>query len=141
VARLDERFDLGFLERAAYADERRRRMTELEALRAETDEPASLVARREELRTLVDDWDGAPVETRRALVASVFETLQPTKDGGMVARVRPGWVRHAVAVAKATSLNVCVYGADPGALTRDRQTAPSLLIAYDDGRLDAYLAA
>jgi len=33
-----------------------------------------------------------------------------------------------------SKVDLCVYGADPGALARDSQTAPSLLIAYDDGR-------
>lgn len=99
------------------------------------------MARREERKTLVDDWDSASVETRRALVASIFESLQPTKDGGMVAKVKPGWVRHAATAAQATYVNVCVYGTDPGEAARAGHTSPSLLISYDDGRLDAYLAA
>ena len=102
-------------------------MAELETLRAEPDEPASLVARREELETLVDYWDDSSVETRSALVASIFESLQPTKDGGMVAKVRPGWVRQAAAAGQATSVNVSFYGADPGARTRNRWFTKPLL--------------
>ena len=90
------------------------RMAEIDEVKAEPDEPTSLMARREQLKALVDDWAGVSVETRRALVASIFESLRPTRDGGMIATVRPGWIRPAAAAAQTTSVNVCVYGADPG---------------------------
>ena len=107
IGRLDEKFEFGFMERDTYAAERSERMAELETLKAVPEEPTSLMARREELRTLVDDWGTARNETRRALLTSVFESLRPTASGGMVAEVRPGWRQHAAAAATASREAVC----------------------------------
>ena len=70
-----------FIARVQYAEERQRRTDDLDELKAAPAEPVSLMACREELRTLVDDWSAASVETRHALVASIFESLQLNSSG------------------------------------------------------------
>lgn len=142
IADLDWRQENELIGREDYAEKRRRLTADLEELKAEPEEPVSLIARREELRTLVDDWNAASVETRHALVASIFESLGMTTSGGWTGQIRPGRLTHVSAAALATAVKLSATGADPGARTRDGHTAPSLLIAHDDGqRLDAYLAA
>ncbi len=110
----------GLISRERASEESQQRRAELEELRTEPDEPVSILARREELKTLVDDWETASPETRRALVASIFESLTPTQSGGWIAQVRAGWIGHAAAAAEATRVNVCVFGAVPGSRTRNR---------------------
>ena len=127
IADLDWRQENELIQRDDYADKRRRLVAELEDLRVQPDNPTSLLARRTELRTLVDDWDSASTETRRALISSVFESIQPTQDGGLVGQARRGSVRHVAAAALATSVNVSAYGADPGARTRNRWFTKPLL--------------
>ena len=127
IADLDWRQESGLIERDDYAAKRRRLMADLDDLRSAPDEPVSLLARRQELRALVDDWDAASVETRHALVASIFETLEVTDAGGFVGNVRPGWQGHVAAAALATSANVSATGAVPGSRTRNRWFTKPLL--------------
>jgi len=93
IRRLDERYDLGFIERDAYETERRQRMGEIDVLRAQPHQ-GKLSRQRETLATLTDDWDVIAPETRRSLVASVFEWIRPTESGGLQAQVRPGWLDY-----------------------------------------------
>jgi hypothetical protein len=73
-----------------------------------TREPVSIMGRREEFRTLVDHWETMTKQTRRALVASVFESIRPTASGGLTAEVRTGWTQHVDAAAAATCKVLCL---------------------------------
>ena len=80
-----------------------RQLAELEELKTRPSQTA-LLRQREVLVNLTDDWDAIAPETRRALVASVFDWVRPTDSGGLQAQIRPGWIDYA---ANALDVTVC----------------------------------